>query len=80
MMDDGGPAFPRPRSEGNLEVYDAQDGMSLRDYFAAQVLAALVGSQHYALGQQNEEGRDGLAFYAYATADAMLKARKDGNT
>jgi hypothetical protein len=29
---DGGPAFPRPEASG----IDAQEGMSLRDYFAAQ--------------------------------------------
>lgn len=38
---DGGPAFPRPATEGNE---DGQDGMSLRDYFAAQVAAMLAPS------------------------------------
>ena len=46
---DGGPAFPRPLSQqrdpsdGEYSyAIDEQDGMSLRDWFAGQVLAALV--------------------------------------
>lgn len=49
-MNDGGPAFARPASEytrngtcpdGN-DARDAQGGMSLRDWFAGQALAAIV--------------------------------------
>jgi hypothetical protein len=36
---DGGPAFPRPYTPGSGEK---QDGMSLRDYFAAKAMHGLA--------------------------------------
>ena len=37
QIDDGGPAFPRPESQGQDGWWrDAQGGMSLRDWFAGQ--------------------------------------------
>jgi hypothetical protein len=67
----GGPAFPTPAH--NLQ----NDGMTLRDYFAAQ---ALTGAQVWdaVLNGKNAHFRGGveqLAEVAYAVADAMLKAR-----
>ena len=53
--DDGGPAA----------------SMSLRDYFAAQALAALYSDPHAARDQYPED----VAFVAYKVADAMIKAR-----
>lgn len=38
--DDGGPAFPRAPHTG----YETDDGMSLRDYFAAAAMQAIVGT------------------------------------
>jgi hypothetical protein len=38
--DDGGPAFPMP-SESH-----PQDGMTLRDYFAAKAMQALIAAKH----------------------------------
>lgn len=65
--DDGGPAFPQPTNEG-LQF----DGMSLRDWFAGQVLAGVMS-------------RDGLTNVpemicadVYILADAMLAARSKG--
>ena len=48
-IDDGGPAFPNPveRSQGDFGTTDAYPGMSLRDYFAAKALVAIV--QRYGL-------------------------------
>jgi len=67
------PAFPTPAH--NLQ----NDGMTLRDYFAAQALtgaqiwdAVLNGPQ----ASQFSGGVDKLAEVAYAVADAMLKARE----
>jgi hypothetical protein len=67
---DGGAAFPRPIS-GITEAEacvglnaDAQDGMSLRDYFAGQSLAML--SRLYV---EDWEER------AYTIADALLARR-----
>ena len=73
-IDDGGPAFPQSLANdmlGGIRVsYDHQDGagMSLRDYFAGQVL----------LDASRWEDLTLLARYAYSVADAMLEARKKG--
>lgn len=78
MKTDGGPAFPRPASEdrtsGSMSdgdgLVEPQDGMSLRDYFAAKAMQALMTTA-------TETGWPTLAKYAYEVADAMLKARME---
>jgi hypothetical protein len=72
-QDDGGPAFPLA---GSFDYsYEPQDGMSLRDYFAA---AALQGLLAHIIGVENANGRTSkYAERAYAYADAMLAARKE---
>jgi len=63
------PAFPRPFSEDTyLEGIDylAQDGMTMRDYFAAKAMPELIG-----WGEP-----DDIAVKAYKYADAMMKARE----
>ena len=70
QKDDGGPAFARPCSPP--ASVKSQDGMSLRDLFAAAALQGMLAAR---------EGYDVvddkyLAFDAYAFADAMLEARK----
>lgn len=60
----GGPAFP-------TEVVTTNDGwihsgMTLRDYFAAKAMQALVQKDYFDFTAKN----------AYAMADAMLKARE----
>ena len=78
MRDDGGPAFPRPASEytehgtlpdGNTAI-DEQDGMSLRDYFAAAALTGLLAANE-------DRDMDVTAKYAYRYADFMLQAQKE---
>jgi len=76
----GGPAFPRPGyypddPNERMEIgerrdlrTDPQDGMTLRDYFAAQVAGGYVGVD--SIPNPND-----VANYAYEVADAMLKAR-----
>lgn len=69
-INDGGPAFPQYH-EAMINGQVArlwQDGMTLRDYFAAQGLGWL-------LNQVTGESMDELAKSAYQLADAMLKAR-----
>jgi hypothetical protein len=64
------PAFPRPYSHDDyLEDIDylAQDGMTLRDYFAAKAMQALIDND----GLFSE-----IPTQAYAIADAMMKARE----
>lgn len=77
----GGPAFPRiteiqdplsvswerPRYSKVL----SQDGMTLRDYFAAKAMQAAATNPTGAEGFTFEE----RAAWAYQQADAMLKAR-----
>jgi hypothetical protein len=65
----GGPAFPT--SNGG----SPDDGMALRDYFAAKAMQGLIASP-----RGTPDGRDGTDHYyakcAYIMADAMLKARE----
>lgn len=62
------PAFP-------LEIIYTQEnekfnGMSLRDYFAAQAMQSMNSRDDY-----QDVPADVIALDAYALADAMLKAR-----
>lgn len=75
-MNDGGPAFPRPQGHWAEDAAgnDAQDGMSLRDYFAGQALNGLC--HDYRANTAMESGvLAHLASHAYALADAMLAER-----
>jgi hypothetical protein len=62
----GGPAFPTPTH--NLQ----NDGMTLRDYFAAKALTGMMASRN---PNSPRFQPDHDAAYVYAVADAMLKAR-----
>ena len=63
-MNTGGPAFPQfVLSNGGAYV---EGGMTLRDYFAAKAMQALVQKDYFDFTAKN----------AYAMADAMLKARE----
>lgn len=64
----GGPAFPRPHSE---PPHYAQEGMTLRDYFAAKAMQGILASGNTPKSVTNEE----IARESYYLADAMLKAR-----
>jgi hypothetical protein len=79
----GGSAFPHLKEEtiysGAGDRYGRpefvpQDGMTLRDYFAAKAMAAIITSQpdsgHCRILESN------VAEHAYELADAMLEARK----
>lgn len=72
--DTGGQAFPcferGSAGAGPLDLTDP--GMTLRDYFAAKAMQGLLAqSCGTAMGSDPING----AQYAYAMADAMLKAR-----
>jgi hypothetical protein len=62
----GGPAFPLPFTHATT-----QEGMALRDYFAAAFIAS--GHVFTALSQGNTPEQ--VANQAYALADAMLEVR-----
>jgi hypothetical protein len=81
-----GPAFPvridntssaevvgfdgRPVKPGTAVLYG---GRTLRDYFAAKAMQALISSNDEGAGDRIEE----VPKYAYMIADAMLKARAE---
>lgn len=69
---DGGPAFSRPSSEntgmtGMRQSDSAQEGMSLRDYFAAMAMQGLLA------GGGHPDGN--TAKSAYDMAELMIVAR-----
>lgn len=67
----GGPAFPLPLGGANRAEPEQSGGMSLRDYFAAKAMQALIDKY------EGEDGSmHGIAESAYAYADEMLKARE----
>jgi hypothetical protein len=77
---DGGPAFPRAGSDYNK----AQEGMSLRDWFAGQALAGIGASdlEHSYIWQRFSDdvpSPNGISELCYMIADAMLKAREASN-
>jgi len=69
----GGPAFPCDRIMTNSGVVICADGMTLRDYFAAQAMNS-IGMTHTARNNPTECKYS--AAHAYMMADAMLEARK----
>lgn len=62
----GGPAFP-------TESFDL-GGMSLRDYFAAKAMQAML-VQGIAVEWKNNDMKERIVETAYAISDAMLAAR-----
>jgi hypothetical protein len=70
----GGPAFPNTAFGGTR---NEQQGMTLRDYFAAKAMQGLISSiGQWSAGTPNLEFSDSVATDAYWIADAMLKARE----
>lgn len=70
-------AFPRPASRGNNYmtgeedvVVDPQQGMTLRDYFAAKAMQAILSDPN-----SQSSKPEFVAEWAYKNADAMLKER-----
>jgi hypothetical protein len=61
----GGPAYPSPRWEG---WGSPQEGMTLRDYFAAKAMQAIVSN--------GDVDPQKISQASYIIADAMLKARE----
>ena len=75
-IDNGGPAFPS-------EVWDSEgcpqhtQGMSLRDYFAAKAMQAMLSGHFAKYGHEDYWLRPEIAAEAYEMADAMLAVRKE---
>ena len=70
----GGPAFPatgRPDQQ-----FIKQEGMTLRDYFAAKAIAVAWSALEAGYFEADvESSTDKMAACAYQLADAMIKAR-----
>ena len=66
--DTDGPAFPAPAGVSHI----TEQGMTLRDYFAASFITSGVVFKTLSSGSTTDE----VAAQAYALADAMLKARQ----
>ena len=78
-IDNGGPAFPcEEQIRCNGEVCDTRKfpGISIRDYFAAAVLAAVL-KELWQQGEHSSPIPPLAAKFAYEMADAMLKAREE---
>jgi len=66
--DMSGAAFPTGLTPGHY----SQEGMSLRDWFAGQVLTGTIAGGNVGINTTYED----LARVCYRQADAMLEARK----
>jgi hypothetical protein len=66
----GGPAFPglHPSSECRYK----EEGMTLRDYFAAKAMQSILAREH----GRSTTTLEFVGNHAYQYADAMLKARQ----
>lgn len=67
--DNGGPAFPglHPSKECRYN----EEGMTLRDYFAAKAMQGMLSDSAF------DSTEERIAYFAYRAADAMLKAREE---
>jgi hypothetical protein len=68
----GGPAFPTEAYDLERQTLVREEGMTLRDYFAAKAMQGYVGDPDWRV----DMGLEDTAFAAYKQADAMLKARE----
>jgi hypothetical protein len=65
------PSLPHYQRDGNTQYfYEGAYGMTLRDYFAASALQALIAQHHRERSSMN------IADDAYNYADSMLKVRE----
>ena len=69
----GGPAFSRTGE--NCQSIN-EEGMTLRDYFAAKAMQTLLGSEYTSEHGLHEGWMGALAHESYMVADAMMKARQ----
>lgn len=70
-------AFSRqPIYYAETKTVDKQDGMDLRDYFAAKAMVSLIDIYAYdSTIETGDERRLAVALSAYKQADEMMKAR-----
>jgi len=74
---DGGAAFPgQACGSDGLPMFEAEYGMTLRDWFAGQALVGLLAQSN---GSATQSDLVTGARWSYAMADAMLQAREASN-
>jgi hypothetical protein len=74
--DDGGPAFPvNTANDGNGGACFPATGMSLRDYFAGEAMAALISRPDKDPQHRGILAVPKMTQYAYEYADAMIAER-----
>lgn len=69
-----------PRAAFPVPVPRASQGMTLREYFAAQALISLSGTLNTILaipGKSTEEAADDLSRICYQVADSMIRIGKE---
>lgn len=74
----GGQAFPQQQWEydGQNNVLQYQEeGMTLRDYFAAKAMQGLITGAMSDGSKHEQEAIEPISAIAYQFADAMIKAR-----
>ena len=65
------PAFPSQRE------HTTKEGMTLRDYFAAKAMQALLSSDEWREHMDEENAASFTAFCAYSMANQMMKEREE---
>ena len=74
MTDKTMPAFPRPASDAHQHgMHKPQEGMTLRDYFAAKAMQGIAATL---IQSDGEPFWHVIATDSYKMADAMMEARK----
>ena len=76
---DGGTAFPShvTTNTNGVDVVAWQKGMTLRDYFAAKAMQAMVSNPNTNTGANDVAGAaKAVVGWAYQISDAMLAARE----
>jgi hypothetical protein len=68
--DTGGPAFPTEAYDLERQTLVREEGMTLRDYFAAKAMQGILTDPEIVMGATE------IADLSYKYADAMLKARE----
>lgn len=73
---DGGHAFPRAGYELSDGSWSApQDGMTLRDYFAAAALQGLLASGHFTTFHGNSDDSSWMTMWDDVTGEEIHKGR-----
>jgi hypothetical protein len=68
----GGPAFPTKAYDLERQTLVREEGMTLRDYFAAKAMQGWLAS----FTSEMQPNPERIAEFCYEMADAMLRARE----